>query len=145
MAYLKAKYFLHTTHIFSLQYVSIIFFQTNQILKYTFIISIWGEGSCAAAPFRALAVKWPLGCPPHAACCTEYGYCRPAEEWAAGNFRYSYKQQMSNYLEIDWMKKQNIFLFKKVFESLAQLAYVKRTTFLRFKMLSYLFIYYLLY
>jgi hypothetical protein len=102
----------HTTQFFlSFRFVFIVFFQTNQILKYTFIISIWGEGSCAAAPFRALAVKWPLGCPPHAACCTEYGYCRPAEEWAAGNFRYSYKQLMSNYSEIDW----NIFLFKKTF------------------------------
>merc|ERR1739848_567015 len=46
-----------------------------------------GEGSCAAAPFRAAAVKWPLGCPSFAPCCTEYGYCRKAEEWATGNFR----------------------------------------------------------
>merc|ERR1712200_372460 len=46
-----------------------------------------GEGSCAAAPFRAVAVKWPLGCPSFAPCCTEYGYCRKAEEWATGNFR----------------------------------------------------------
>jgi len=46
-----------------------------------------GEGSCASAPFRALAVKWPLGCPANAACCSEYGYCRPESEWRAGNFR----------------------------------------------------------
>merc|ERR1739848_510051 len=46
-----------------------------------------GEGSCAAAPFRAAAIKWPLGCPSFAPCCTEYGYCRKAEEWATGNFR----------------------------------------------------------
>merc|ERR1719285_1432681 len=46
-----------------------------------------GEGSCAAAPFRAVAVKWPLGCPEYSPCCTEYGYCRGADEWAAGGFR----------------------------------------------------------
>merc|ERR1712060_123725 len=45
-----------------------------------------GEGSCAAAPFRALAVKWPLGCPASAPCCSEYGYCQP-EAWHAGAFR----------------------------------------------------------
>ena len=36
-----------------------------------------GEGSCAAAPFRAYEVKWPYGCPSFAPCCSEYGYCRP--------------------------------------------------------------------
>merc|ERR1711931_498444 len=46
-----------------------------------------GEGSCAAAPFRALAVKWPLGCPASAPCCSEYGYCQPEESWHAGAFR----------------------------------------------------------
>ena len=48
-----------------------------------------GEGSCAAAPFRAnaAALKWPLGCPAGAECCTEYGYCRAQAEWAAGAFR----------------------------------------------------------
>merc|ERR1719150_963907 len=48
-----------------------------------------GEGSCAAAPFRtpAEALKWPLGCPPGAECCTEFGYCRPAAEWEYGHFR----------------------------------------------------------
>merc|ERR1711862_785496 len=46
-----------------------------------------GEGSCAAAPFRAAAVKWPLGCPSYSPCCTEYGYCRGADEWSAGGFR----------------------------------------------------------
>merc|ERR1711962_1344307 len=46
-----------------------------------------GEGSCAAAPFRALAVKWPLGCPDSAPCCSEYGYCQPEASWHAGAFR----------------------------------------------------------
>merc|ERR1719150_2447583 len=48
-----------------------------------------GEGSCAAAPFRtpAEALKWPLGCPPGAECCTEFGYCRPHAEWEYGHFR----------------------------------------------------------
>lgn len=48
-----------------------------------------GEGSCAAAPFRTAVelLKWPAGCPPGAECCTEFGYCRPQVEWAAGNFR----------------------------------------------------------
>merc|ERR1719251_705231 len=48
-----------------------------------------GEGSCAAAPFRTPveALKWPVGCPPGAECCTEYGYCRPYPEWVGGNFR----------------------------------------------------------
>ena len=36
-----------------------------------------GEGSCAAAPFRAKWVKWSYGCPTFAPCCSEYGYCRP--------------------------------------------------------------------
>merc|ERR1712172_2413 len=46
-----------------------------------------GEGSCAAAPFRALAVKWPLGCPASAPCSSEYGYCQPETSWHAGAFR----------------------------------------------------------
>merc|ERR1712002_18114 len=48
-----------------------------------------GEGSCAAAPFRAPAgaLKWPLGCPAGAECCSEYGYCRSQAEWSAGGFR----------------------------------------------------------
>jgi len=46
-----------------------------------------GEGSCAAAPFRAYEVKWPYGCPSFAPCCSEYGYCRPLEEWEYGKFR----------------------------------------------------------
>merc|ERR1712126_576358 len=41
-----------------------------------------GEGSCAAAPFRALAVKWPAGCPASAPCCSEYGYCQPEKTGA---------------------------------------------------------------
>ena len=36
-----------------------------------------GMGSCAASPFRAAAVYWAQGCPPHAPCCSEFGYCRP--------------------------------------------------------------------
>ena len=36
-----------------------------------------GMGSCAAYPFRAYEVYWSKGCPPHAPCCSEYGYCRP--------------------------------------------------------------------
>merc|ERR1711935_1200913 len=47
----------------------------------------FGEGSCAAAPFRSVAVKWPAGCPAGASCCSEYGYCRPKTEWDAGYFR----------------------------------------------------------
>merc|ERR1712122_222961 len=49
----------------------------------------YGEGSCAAAPFRTpvVALKWPAGCPAGAECCTEYGYCRPQAEWVAGAFR----------------------------------------------------------
>merc|ERR1712200_165351 len=46
-----------------------------------------GEGSRAAAPFRALAVKCPLGCPASAPCCSEYGYCQPEASWHAGAFR----------------------------------------------------------
>jgi len=48
-----------------------------------------GEGSCAAAPFRAPAgaLKWALGCPAGAECCSEYGYCRAQSEWVAGAFR----------------------------------------------------------
>merc|ERR1712008_634666 len=48
-----------------------------------------GEGSCPAAPFRAnaAALKWTLGCPAGAECCTEYGYCRSQAEWAVGAFR----------------------------------------------------------
>merc|ERR1711973_637025 len=46
-----------------------------------------GEGSCAAPPYRVTAVKWAGGCPAYASCCTEFGYCRGQDEWAAGNFR----------------------------------------------------------
>merc|ERR1719410_942931 len=46
-----------------------------------------GEGSCAAAPFRAKWVKWSYGCPAFAPCCSEYGYCRPLSEWEYGEFR----------------------------------------------------------
>ena len=34
-----------------------------------------GEGSCKAPPYRAETVAWPEGCPDHAPCCSEYGYC----------------------------------------------------------------------
>merc|ERR1719244_1851216 len=46
-----------------------------------------GEGSCAAPPFRAVQVQWSAGCPSFASCCSEYGFCRPIEEWQTGNFR----------------------------------------------------------
>merc|ERR1711890_139179 len=35
----------------------------------------------------ALVVKWPLGCPASAPCCSEYGYCQPEASWHAGAFR----------------------------------------------------------
>merc|ERR1711962_703271 len=46
-----------------------------------------GDGSCAAAPFRSAVVSWAGGCPAHASCCSEFGYCRGREEWVAGYFR----------------------------------------------------------
>merc|ERR1711962_398058 len=46
-----------------------------------------GPGSCAAAPFRATSVDWTLGCPSHAPCCSEYGYCQIESNWRAGVFR----------------------------------------------------------
>merc|ERR1712115_675113 len=46
-----------------------------------------GPGSCAAAPFRATSVDWSLGCPSHAPCCSEYGYCQIESNWRAGVFR----------------------------------------------------------
>merc|ERR1712002_420564 len=46
-----------------------------------------GEGSCAAAPFRAAAVKWAGGCPASHPCCSEYGYCQIRENWQTGVFR----------------------------------------------------------
>merc|ERR1712212_604809 len=46
-----------------------------------------GDGSCRAAPYRAASVQWAGGCPAHASCCSEYGYCRTKEEWLAGGFR----------------------------------------------------------
>merc|ERR1712240_845192 len=50
-------------------------------------VVLLSAASCAAAPFRALAVKWPLGCPASAPCCSEYGYCQPEASWHAGAFR----------------------------------------------------------
>jgi len=47
----------------------------------------YGQGSCAAAPYRSASVQWAGGCPAYASCCSEYGYCRAVEEWQAGNFR----------------------------------------------------------
>merc|ERR1719412_1414594 len=46
-----------------------------------------GEGSCAAAPFRAHHVQWSYGCPAFAPCCSEFGFCRPLAEWQYGEFR----------------------------------------------------------
>merc|ERR1712179_14239 len=46
-----------------------------------------GDGSCRAAPYRAVVVQWAGGCPAYASCCSEYGYCRTKEEWLAGGFR----------------------------------------------------------
>merc|ERR1712226_756572 len=47
-----------------------------------------GEGSCAAAPFRAnpSALKY-VTCPRYSSCCSEFGYCRPKSEWDLGVFR----------------------------------------------------------
>merc|ERR1712226_1334727 len=47
-----------------------------------------GEGSCAAAPFRAnpSALKY-VTCPQYSSCCSEFGYCRPKSEWDLGVFR----------------------------------------------------------
>merc|ERR1711970_1309065 len=44
-----------------------------------------GDGSCRAAPYRAVVVQWAGGCPAHASCCSEYGYCRTKEEWLEGS------------------------------------------------------------
>ena len=46
-----------------------------------------GRGSCPAAPFRAVSLAWPAGCPPSLPCCNEYGFCRPEEDWRQGQFR----------------------------------------------------------
>merc|ERR1719445_2757358 len=48
-----------------------------------------GAGSCPAAPFRAPEeeIDHKSGCPQHAECCTEYGYCHPKSSWEAGYFR----------------------------------------------------------
>ena len=35
-----------------------------------------GLGSCRAYPYRAREVQWEV-CPAGAACCSEFGYCRP--------------------------------------------------------------------
>ena len=37
----------------------------------------YGHGSCRAAPFRSDDLDHVGGCPRHAECCTEYGYCHP--------------------------------------------------------------------
>merc|ERR1711997_80915 len=47
----------------------------------------YGTGSCAAYPFRSYEVHHSYGCPAFASCCSEFGYCRPQEEWEYGNFR----------------------------------------------------------
>ena len=41
------------------------------------IIFIFLNPSCAAYPFRSVHVYWSKGCPHHAPCCSEFGYCRP--------------------------------------------------------------------
>ena len=40
-------------------------------------VFIYNNLSCAAYPFRAVHVYWSKGCPHHAPCCSEFGYCRP--------------------------------------------------------------------
>ena len=46
-----------------------------------------GRGSCPAAPFRAVKVAWPAGCPPSLPCCNEYGFCQSELHWRQGQFR----------------------------------------------------------
>ena len=46
-----------------------------------------GGGSCPAAPYRAVTVAWPGGCPPSLPCCNEYGYCQTEQAWRQGQFR----------------------------------------------------------
>merc|ERR1711872_887512 len=69
----------------------------------------YGEGSCAAAPFRTPveALKWPAGCPAGAECCTEYGYCRPQAEWLAKQFRDCYGVSNGIPLPLDVIDAEN--------------------------------------
>merc|ERR1712212_410490 len=67
-----------------------------------------GEGSCAAAPFRATATKWGVSCPAYASCCTEYGYCRGEDEWLAGNFRDCNGRSNGQALPADAVNAENI-------------------------------------
>merc|ERR1711962_1412279 len=67
-----------------------------------------GEGSCAAAPFRAPAVKWAGGCPASAPCCSEYGYCQSQAAWAAGAFRDCNGQSNGTPLPPDAINAENI-------------------------------------
>merc|ERR1712234_53849 len=67
-----------------------------------------GEGSCAAAPFRATATKWGVSCPAYASCCTEYGYCRGEDEWLAGNFRDCNGRSNGQALPADAINAENI-------------------------------------
>ena len=46
-----------------------------------------GRGSCPAAPYRAVNVAWPEGCPPSLPCCSEYGFCQTEQQWRQGQFR----------------------------------------------------------
>ena len=46
-----------------------------------------GRDSCPAAPYRAVTVAWPGGCPPALPCCNEYGFCQPELDWRRGLFR----------------------------------------------------------
>ena len=47
-----------------------------------------GLGSCAAYPFRAHSVHWVGGCPPHAPCCSEFGFCRPRVILTLANYTF---------------------------------------------------------
>merc|ERR1711962_1875518 len=67
-----------------------------------------GEGSCAAAPFRAPAVKWAGGGPASAPCCSEYGYCQSQAAWAAGAFRDCNGQSNGTPLPPDAINAENI-------------------------------------
>merc|ERR1711879_384720 len=46
-----------------------------------------GHGSCPAFPNRSDDIDHVGGCPGHAECCTEFGYCHPLDSWEKGYFR----------------------------------------------------------
>ena len=74
-----------------------------------------GLGSCAAAPFRAHEVQWTYGCPAFAPCCSEYGFCRPLEEWEYGKFRCGFSSYFNlvliNYIFLFDNKYKCILIF----------------------------------